>query len=287
MRPAVPLMLPNEYLQHIVKSALLEDIGTGDITTALTIPAKRVVSAAMVSRSAGIVAGMPIVEEVYRQLAPDVTVLAHCEDGGEVSAGTVMCTIQGDASVILTGERVALNFVQRLCGIASLTRKFVILTEGTNARIVDTRKTTPGLRALEKYAVRCGGGHNHRYGLYDAVLIKDNHIAACGSITAAVALARSGAPHTMTITVECDTLQQVDEALQAGADILLLDNMPPSTLKQAVQRIARRAVVEASGGVSLNTVAEIASTGVDIISVGALTHSAVSLDIALDIEMDQ
>ncbi len=287
MSPAVPLMLSNEYLQHIVKSALLEDIGTGDITTALTIPAKRVVSAAMVSRSVGIVAGMPLVEEVYRQLAPDVTVFAHCEDGGEVSAGTVMCTIQGDASVILTGERVALNFVQRLCGIASLTRKFVILTEGTTARIVDTRKTTPGLRALEKYAVRCGGGHNHRCGLYDAVLIKDNHIAACGSITAAVALARCGAPHTMTITVECDTIQQVDEALTAGADIILLDNMPPSTLKQAVQRIAKRAIVEASGGVSLNTVAEIASTGVDIISVGALTHSAVSLDIGLDIEMEQ
>jgi nicotinate-nucleotide pyrophosphorylase (carboxylating) len=278
-------MIPHEYLQHVVKSALLEDIGTGDITTALTIPAKRVVSAGMVSRSDGIVAGMPIVEEVYRQLAPDVTVFAHCEDGSEVSAGTVMCTIQGDASVILTGERVALNFVQRLCGIASLTRKFVILTEGTSARIVDTRKTTPGIRALEKYAVRCGGGHNHRYGLYDAVLIKDNHIVACGSITAAVALARSGAPHTMTITVECDTLQQAEEALQADADILLLDNMPTSTLKQAVERIAKRAVVEASGGVSLNTVAEIASTGVDIISVGALTHSAVSLDIGLDIEI--
>lgn len=199
--------------------------------------------------------------------------------------GQTLLTVSGAARSILTGERVALNFVQRLSGIATKTARFVELAAGTKARIVDTRKTTPGLRSLEKYAVRVGGGHNHRFGLYDAVLIKDNHIAASGGITQAVSRAFALAPHTMTVTVECDTLAQVQEAVEAGADIILLDNMSIVQLEQAIEIIAGQTATEASGGVNEDTVAAIALTGVDIISVGALTHSAPALDISLDLEV--
>jgi len=270
-------------LEEIVGRALAEDIGTGDITTQLTVPPEVEARAVMVAKAEGIVAGLPIVAEVYRQLDPRVTVENAAEDGEPIAPGQTICRIHGPARSLLTGERVALNFVQRLSGIATKTDRFVQLATGTQARIVDTRKTTPGLRILEKYAVRIGGGYNHRFGLYDAILIKDNHIQASGGITQAVEAAQSLASHTMSITVECDTLDQVDEAVNAGADVILLDNMSLDELWQAIARIDGRAIVEVSGGVNEETVAGIAQTGVDIISVGALTHSAVALDIGLDL----
>ncbi|MCS6777728.1 MAG: carboxylating nicotinate-nucleotide diphosphorylase [Chloroherpetonaceae bacterium] len=273
--------LPSDYVET-VRRALQEDVGTGDITTLLTVPAEAQAHAVMLARQDGVVAGLPVAQEVFRQVDPSLQFRALLAEGASFRSGDLLCEITGRAQAILTGERVALNFVQRLSGIATRTSRFVALVQGTHARIADTRKTTPGLRALEKYAVRTGGGFNHRSGLYDAVLIKDNHIQACGSITAAVQAA-TRAPHTMTITVECATLEQVDEALQAGAQILLLDNMDLPTLQQAVKRVAGRAVTEASGGVNEQTVAAIAQTGVDIISVGALTHSAPAVDISLEL----
>jgi nicotinate-nucleotide pyrophosphorylase (carboxylating) len=270
-------------IEEVVRRALAEDIGTGDITTELTVPARIEARAVMVAKTAGIVAGLPVVAEVYRQIDPSVAVSFEAEDGEPISPGQTLCRLHGSARSLLTGERVALNFVQRLSGIATKTDRFVQLAAGTQARIVDTRKTTPGLRLLEKYAVRAGGGHNHRFGLYDAVLIKDNHIQASGGIEPAVQAALSQAPHTMTITVECDTLTQVREAVAAGADIVLLDNMTPDQLRQAIALIDGQALTEASGGVNEETVAAIAQSGVDIISVGALTHSAVALDIGLDL----
>jgi nicotinate-nucleotide pyrophosphorylase (carboxylating) len=238
---------------------------------------------AIVAKSPGILAGILVAEEVFHQVSPALTVLCHLEDGEPVQPGQTLCTVTGSAQGILIGERVALNFLQRLSGIATKTARFVELAQGTKARIVDTRKTTPGLRALEKYAVRVGGGRNHRFGLYDAVLIKDNHIQASGSISQAVERALAQAPHTFSVTVECDTLQQVEEAIEAGADILLLDNMTPSQLAEAVELVAGQAMTEASGGITEETVREIALTGVDIISIGALTHSAPALDISLDL----
>jgi nicotinate-nucleotide pyrophosphorylase (carboxylating) len=270
-------------LEEIVRCALAEDIGSGDITTLLTVPAESHARANMVAKGEGIVAGLPIVVEVYRQLDPNVLIELEVRDGDTIRPRQSLCRLEGAAQSLLTGERVALNFVQRLSGIATKTARFARLVEGTRARIVDTRKTTPGLRALEKYAVRIGGGYNHRFGLFDAVLIKDNHIQVSGGIAPAVRAARAGASHVTTITVECDTLEQVHEALEAGADILLLDNMEPAQLRQAVELVNGRARTEASGGVNEQTVAAIAATGVDIISVGALTHSAVALDIGLDL----
>jgi nicotinate-nucleotide pyrophosphorylase (carboxylating) len=270
-------------VDEIVRRALTEDIGTGDITTLLTVPAETEARAVMVAKAAGVVAGLPVAAEVYRQIDPQVVVSFEVEDGEPVTAGQILCRLNGRAQSLLTGERVALNFVQRLSGIATKTNRFVQLAAGTQARIVDTRKTTPGLRSLEKYAVRVGGGHNHRFGLYDAVLIKDNHIQAAGGIEPAVQAALSQAPHTMTITVECDTLAQVREAVAVGADIVLLDNMTPEQIRQAITLIDGQALTEASGGVNEETVAAIARTGVDIISVGALTHSAVALNISLDL----
>ncbi len=287
MSALIPTWIPKDDILRVVRTALNEDIGTGDITSTLTVPTGIIISALMVSRSAGYLSGLPIVHEVYSQMHSGIVVHDMCCDGDRLEPGTIICTIEGDARTILTGERVALNFLQRLSAVTTLTRAFVERTVGTSAKIVDTRKTTPGLRAVEKYAVRCGGGHNHRFGLYDAVLIKDNHIAACGSINNAVTCARNNAPHTMTITVECDTMAQVHDAITAGADVILLDNMTPDELKRAVDLIGGRAVSEASGGITLETVQEIALTGVDIISVGALTHSAGSLDIGLDIEIKQ
>jgi nicotinate-nucleotide pyrophosphorylase (carboxylating) len=275
-------MIEPEILRETVRVALREDIGGGDVTTQSTVDPLSLGSARMVAKGYGVVAGLAVVEEVFRQVDVRVIVMRLVNDGAHVGPGEPLCDIQGPAQAILTGERVALNFLQRLSGIATRTSRFVELVAGTNARIVDTRKTTPGLRALEKYAVTAGGGRNHRMGLYDAVLIKDNHIVAAGGITAAVRRARASIPHTMTITVECETLEQVDEALAAGADILLLDNMDNATRAEAVRRAAGRSLIEASGGITDETAAAIAATGVDILSVGAITHSAVALDISLD-----
>lgn len=272
-------------LASIVQQALREDIGTGDITTQLVVPSTARAKANITTRVAGVIAGLPVVQEVYRQLDPSVQVELIVQDGDSVEANTLLATLFGSAQSLLTGERVALNFLQRLSGIATLTAKFVAAARREGLRIVDTRKTTPGLRLLEKYAVRVGGGHNHRFGLYDAVLIKDNHIAACGSITEAVRAALAGAPHVMSVTVECDTLDQVQEALNAGADVILLDNMSPEQLRAAVALVNGQAMIEASGGITLETIAEVAATGVDIISIGALTHSAPALDIGMDFVM--
>lgn len=267
---------------EIVQRALNEDVGAGDVTTLFTVPEDMQATAVMKSRATGVVAGLLVAERVFDAVDPGVIIGYAAEDGQHVAPGDILMRIEGTARGILTAERVALNFVQRLSGIATKTAQFVAQVQGTKARIVDTRKTTPGLRVLEKYAVRVGGGHNHRSGLYDAVLIKDNHIVACGGITAAVQAAYAQAPHTMTVTVECDTLAQVEEAVEAGADIVLLDNMSIAQLEQAVEIVNGQAAIEASGGIDLETVSDVANTGVDIISVGALTHSAVALDIGLD-----
>lgn len=267
---------------NIVRTALAEDIGTGDVTTLATVSPEARGRAQIVAKAAGVLAGMPVVEEVFRQVSPEIKVCPAVAEGVYFAPGDVLCEIEGPAQAILTGERVALNFLQRLCGIATRTARLVMQVEGTGAQIVDTRKTTPGLRLLEKYAVTVGGGRNHRMGLYDAVMIKDNHIVAVGSITTAVQRARKAVPHTMTVTVECQTLEQVDEALQAGADILLLDNMDIATLTEAVRRSKGHALTEASGGITEETAAEIARTGVDLLSVGALTHSAPAVDMSLE-----
>lgn len=269
--------------RDIVRMALAEDIGSGDITSLLTVDKDSPAKAKIVAKQAGIVAGLPVVQQVFMQVEPGLEIEFDVEDGDPIEPGATLGTIKGQAQAILSGERVALNFLQRLSGIATKTARFVALVVGTKARIVDTRKTTPGLRALEKYAVRVGGGRNHRFGLYDAIMIKDNHIRASGGITQAVERALAQASHTLSITVECDTLEQVREALDAGADILLLDNMTNEERGEAVEVVDGQAMTEASGGVTEETVAEIAQTGVDIISVGALTHSAPSLDISLDL----
>ncbi len=274
-------LLPIQY-EETVRAALVEDIGAGDVTTLLSVPAQNTASGVFLVKAEGVICGLEIAACVFRLIDPAVEFTPLVTDGTRVKYGDIVARLSGSAQSLLTGERVALNFSQRLSGTASLTQKFVDIVAGTKARIVDTRKTTPGLRTLEKYAVRCGGGHNHRYGLGDGVLIKDNHLAAGGGVTACVARAREHAPHPLRIEVECKSLAQVDEAIAAGADILLLDNMSNEMLREAVAKIAGRALAEASGGVSLATVRGIAEMGVDIISVGALTHSAAALDISLD-----
>jgi nicotinate-nucleotide pyrophosphorylase (carboxylating) len=269
--------------QQTVQAALGEDIGAGDITTALCIPVDARASAALVAKSPGVIAGLEIAACAFRLLDPDALWNPEVADGFAVhQCPQRLGTITGNARALLTAERVALNFLQHLSGIATMTARYVEAVKGTNARIVDTRKTTPGLRALEKYAVRVGGGFNHRLGLYDCVLIKDNHILAAGSITQAVAQVKRSLSHTMKLEVETDTLAQVEEALSAGADIILLDNMNHEDLRRAVRIIAGRAITEASGGLTLDKVAAVAAAGVDILSVGALTHSAPALDISLD-----
>lgn len=273
---------PRHLLERAVRQALQEDLGMGDLTSQLTVPPELSLVGAFVARESGVVCGLPVVEEALRQVDAQVVLRTLQADGARVHPGQVLAEAQGNARSLLAAERVALNFLQRLSGIATLTARFVEAVEGTQARIVDTRKTTPGLRFLEKYAVRCGGGHNHRMGLYDAVMIKDNHIVAAGGISQAVRAARAGAPHTVTITVECDTLNQVEEALAVGVDCILLDNMTPDSLRHAVTLARGAALLEASGGVRLENVRAIAETGVDLISVGALTHSAPALDIAFD-----
>jgi nicotinate-nucleotide pyrophosphorylase (carboxylating) len=285
MTLALPFARPPEAMlvEPIVRRALEEDLGrAGDITTDLTIPANRTTRARLVARKSGSIAGLIAAECGFRLL--DDAVKFHCElpDGSAAAAGDVLATIEGEARAVLTAERVALNFVGHLSGIATATRALVDTVTGTGAKIVDTRKTTPGLRLLEKYAVRCGGGFNHRFGLNDAVLIKDNHIAVAGSLAEAVQRARAGLAHMTKMEVEVDTLEQLEEALSLGVDTILLDNMSAEHLRRAVMMAKGRAVLEASGNVTLVTVRAIAETGVDYISSGAITHSAPSLDVALD-----
>lgn len=275
--------IPQIQYEPLVRAALLEDIGPGDITTMLCVPAGTTATATVLAKQPGIIAGLAIAELTFKLLDPNAHWEALVEDGVRVGDGrTPLAVVTGDARALLTAERVALNFMQRLSGIATLTARYVRLTAGTHARIVDTRKTTPGLRALEKYAVRAGGGFNHRLGLYDCVLIKDNHIKAAGGIENAVAGAKAQIPHTMKIEVEAASLAMVEEALSAGADIILLDNMDTETMRRAVEMIGGRAISEASGNLAESRVAEVAATGVDVLSIGALTHSAPALDISLD-----
>jgi len=270
-------------LDPILQAFLREDLEHGDITTEAIFGPQDRAQASFVARHPMTVVGMATVAvRVFSLLDVTVSCTGPMADGSRVKAGTELLTISGAARTLLRGERVALNLVQRLCGIATLTTAFVDQIAGTRARIVDTRKTTPGLRLLEKYAVRASGGHNHRYSLSDGVLIKDNHIAACGSITEAVRRVRLKVPHTINVEVETDTLAQVEECLTCGVGVIMLDNMDLATMRQAVAMINGRALVEASGGVNLQTVRGIAETGVDIISVGALTHSARACDIGMD-----
>lgn len=268
-------------IDAIIENALREDIHTGDLTTMAVVAGKRPARARFIAKEPFVVAGMHVASRVFALLDPQVVFTHFFSDGDTVSRGDVLAELQGDAAVLLQGERVALNLLQRMCGIATLTSRFREAVSGTRARVVDTRKTTPGLRLLEKYAVRVGGGANHRTGLYDGVLIKENHIAAAGGIAVAIERARKAVPHTLKIEIETETLEQVAEALQAGADIIMLDNMAPDDMRRAVGMIGGRALVEASGGVTLETIGMIAATGVDIISVGALTHSARAMDISM------
>lgn len=280
--------LPVAELRRLVRQALAEDLGCGDVTSLAVIPKKRQARAVMVARQPLVVAGLGVAELAFRLMSPRVKVRRLMRDGQRARRGSRLLEVSGPARALLGAERVALNLVQRLSGIATLTARFVQAVRGTRARILDTRKTTPGLRRLEKYAVRCGGGFNHRFGLFDQVLIKDNHLAALrqaspNPIAAAVRRARARWPG-LKIEVEAETLAQVAQAVAAGADVILLDNMSPRRLRQAVQLVARRARTEASGGVSLRTVRRIAQAGVDFISVGALTHSAPAVDLGLDFE---
>lgn len=268
-------------IDRLIEQALLEDIHTGDITTQAVVPGRRAASARFIAKENLVVAGLSTAARVFTILDPAISFKARLSDGEKATSGTILATIHGEAAQLLMGERVALNLLQRMCGIATLTTSFVEAVAGTKARIVDTRKTTPGLRQLEKYAVRVGGGINHRTGLYDGVLIKENHIVAAGGITEAIRRARAYIPHTLKIEIETETLQQVEEALAASADIIMLDNMSLDEMRAAVVIIGSRAQIEASGGVNLERVRSIAETGVDIISVGALTHSPRAMDISM------
>ena len=279
-------------VEDIVQRALTEDIGSGDITTLLTIPPGSTSRAQIIAKEEGVIAGLEVAAMVFRTVADactgredrEMSFLAGVEDGSRVRAGDMAAEITGPTAVILTAERTALNFLQRMSGIATKTARLVELVGHTGAKIVDTRKTVPGLRMLDKYAVRIGGGHNHRFGLYDAVLIKDNHIRAAGGIGEAVRAAKSGAPRGMTVEVEAESIEQVKTALEAGAHMILLDNMAPAILREAVALCRGRALTEASGGITEDNVREIAETGVDMISIGALTHSVKALDLSLEIK---
>lgn len=271
-------------LDKIIENALLEDIHTGDITTMAVISERRTARAKLVAKESMVLAGITVTKRVFHYLDNEIAFIPHFDDGTVLQSGDIIADIHGESSLLLQGERVALNLLQRMCGIATLTARYVLAVKGTKSKIVDTRKTTPGLRQLEKYSVRVGGGTNHRTGLYDGVLIKENHITAAGGISIAIQRAKAYIPHTLKIEIETETLSQVEESLAAGADIIMLDNMDIQTMKKAVSLIAGKALVEASGGVSLETVRDIAETGVDIISVGALTHSARAMDISMLLE---
>jgi len=270
-------------IRDIVARVLAEDIGPGDATSRAVIPPETRATGQLIAKESGIVAGMEVARECFRQLSPQAKFTAVKHSGKSFEVGEVLATVQGPARALLSAERTALNFLQRLCGIATLTRKFVDAVAGTGVEIANTRKTDPGIRSLDHAAVRAGGGKNHRYALYDGILIKDNHIRLAGSISTTVAAARSKAHRLFKVEVETTNLDQVREALTAGADIIMLDNMGLEMMAEAVQIIGDRALIEASGGIDLDEVAEVAATGVDIISVGTLTHSAPSLDISLEL----
>jgi len=275
--------LPDLLIEPIVRAALSEDLGrAGDVTVAACLPRDARLAVVFAARAPGRVAGLDCARLAIQLMDPRVHFEVVTPDGADTDKGAVLARVEGDAAAILSAERVALNLLGRLCGVATLTRSYVQAVEGTGARIVCTRKTTPGLRALEKYAVRCGGATNHRYGLDDAILIKDNHIAACGGVAQALERARAAAGHLMKIEVEVDTLAQLDQALPFRPDVIMLDNFSLGDLRAAVARVGGAVALEASGGVSLETVRAIADTGVSAISVGALTHSAPVLDIGLD-----
>ena len=280
--------LPDLLIEPVVRAALAEDLGrAGDVTAAACIPAEARMKAAFVARKPGVLAGIEAVRLTLRALDPDAAVELRLSDGDAFEAGATLAVVEANARAFLSAERTALNLLGRLSGVATLTRAYVDAVAGTTARIADTRKTTPGLRALEKHAVACGGGINHRFGLDDAILIKDNHVAVCGGVGQAVRRARAFSPHLMKVEVEVDSLDQLNEVLALipeglAPDVVMLDNFSPADLRRAVAWVGGRMTLEASGGVDLTTVRAIAETGVDIISVGALTHSAPNLDIGLD-----
>jgi len=286
------LLCPDAFLSPLeidaaVTRALAEDLGrAGDITATATIPEDTPARAIVVAREAGVISGLPLAAAAFAKLAPETTISPQARDGARVAEKTTLMTIEGPARAVLAAERVALNLLGHLSGVATATQEFVRRVEGTRTRICCTRKTTPGLRALEKYAVRCGGGFNHRFGLDDAMLIKDNHIAVAGGIRAVLERARASAGHLVKIEIEVDTLDQLREVIAVGlADAALLDNMDAATLRQAVEMVGGRFPLEASGGITLESIAEIAKTGVDYASSGWITHSAPNLDVALDIEI--
>ena len=288
MAKPLPAELPTVLVEDAVRVALVEDLGrAGDITSAATIPPGAMARATITARKPGVIAGLDLASAAFAQMSAEIRFQAKLADGDAVVAGSMVAAISGPARAILSAERVALNFLGHLSGVATATRHFADAIAGTGAHIICTRKTTPGLRAFEKYAVRCGGGSNHRFGLDDAILIKDNHIAVAGGVSAAVERARAFAGILVKIEVEVDTLDQLREALDAGADVVLLDNMSPDLLRQAVSVNDGRAVLEASGNVTLDSVAAIAATGVDYISSGWITHSAPILDLGLDIGINR
>jgi nicotinate-nucleotide pyrophosphorylase (carboxylating) len=286
------LLCPHAFLSPleidaVVTRALAEDLGrAGDVTAIATIPEDTPARASVVARAPGVIAGLPLVAATFAKLAPEINIATNMRDGSSVAVKTELMTVTGPARAMLSAERTALNLLGHLSGVATATHEFVRRVTGTRARICCTRKTTPGLRALEKYAVRCGGGFNHRFGLDDAMLIKDNHIAIAGGIRAVLERAKAAAGHLVKIEIEVDTLEQLREVLDVGlADAVLLDNMDAATMRKAVEIVGNRCPLEASGGITLHTIAEIAKTGVDYISSGWITHSAPQLDVALDIEM--
>jgi nicotinate-nucleotide pyrophosphorylase (carboxylating) len=278
--------LSPHIIDEIVAAALREDLGHGDLTTQAVIPADARAAARIVAREAGVVAGLPVAAAVFRAVEPALRVEACVAEGAPFAAGTVLAEVRGPARGLLTGERVALNLLQRMCGTATITARYVAAVAGTRARILDTRKTTPGLRALEKYAVRMGGGVNHRFALYDGVMLKDNHLALLAAqgvgLAEAVRRARAAVGPMVRVEVEVERVEDAVVAAEAGASMILLDNMPPAELRRAVAAVAGRAELEASGGITLETLRAVAESGVDYISVGALTHSARALDLGLD-----
>ena len=278
---------PLSHIRKIVLTALEEDLGFGDLTSTILLSPDMVAKAQMMAKEAMVVAGMTVAQEVFHQIDDTLTVKCHQHDGAWVGANTRLLTITGNAQSLLQAERVALNFMQRLSGISTLTHQFCLAVAEQSVKIADTRKTTPGLRILEKWAVRLGGGYNHRFALHDGILIKDNHLMVLSThkipLSQACRLARQQAPHGLRISVEVETLAQVHQALQGRADIILLDNMPLSKIQKAAKIIKGKALVEVSGGISMNNIREIAKTGADIISIGALTHSAPAMDLSLDI----
>ncbi len=277
--------LPQVLYDDLIRNALREDLGrAGDLTTDALVAADATAVGAVMARRAGRVAGSEIAARVFEILDPSMETEIVVADGGDAESGSTLIRLRGPARAILTGERTALNLFGHLSGIATLTRAYVKAVEGTGVRVVCTRKTTPGLRALEKYAVRCGGGANHRFGLDDAVLIKDNHLAVAGGVRPAVELVRAAVGHMVTVELEVDNLEQLEEGLAVGVDSVLLDNMDPETLRAAVTLVDGRCLTEASGGIDLDTAAAVAATGVDLLSVGALTHSAPWLDVSLEVD---